>query len=98
MTTTQFVESFHKTPVLLAYRVRCGKPNCHCATGERHGPFWFLRWRDGTIQRRRYVRQADLDAVRAIIEARQAQDREMRLMVSLAVDELRRVRTWLKTL
>jgi len=93
-----FVETLPKTPVLIANRVRCGKPNCRCACGDQHGPFWSLRWRVGTSQRRRYVRQADVAAVRAVLDARQARDREMRLLSSLAVDELRRVRAWLKTL
>ncbi len=22
-------------------KVKCGKPNCKCATGEKHGPYWY---------------------------------------------------------
>jgi hypothetical protein len=22
--------------------LQCGKPNCHCRTGEKHGPFYYL--------------------------------------------------------
>lgn len=23
-------------------KVRCGKPNCRCAQGKLHGPYWYL--------------------------------------------------------
>ena len=26
---------------------RCGKPRCRCASGPLHGPYWYLRWREG---------------------------------------------------
>jgi hypothetical protein len=26
--------------------IRCGKPNCWCAEGEGHGPYWYAYWRD----------------------------------------------------
>lgn len=38
--------------------VRCGKPNCRCARGERHGPYLYRRWREGGRQRRSYVKPA----------------------------------------
>jgi hypothetical protein len=47
-------------------RKRCGKPTCRCMNGgERHGPYWSHRWREGGRQRRRYVKAADLEQVRA---------------------------------
>lgn len=27
---------------LIPRYTRCGKPNCHCATGQGHGPHWYL--------------------------------------------------------
>lgn len=63
-------ETCHKIPALLPLWTRCGKPTCRCATGQRHGPYWVLRWREGATHRRRYVRPADLDAVRATVERR----------------------------
>ena len=44
---------------------RCGKASCRCSRGELHGPYWSHRWREGGRQRRRYVRPADLEHVRA---------------------------------
>jgi hypothetical protein len=45
-------------------RVCCGKPNCHCARGQKHVAFYRFWWEDGR-QRKEYVRRADLRAVRA---------------------------------
>ena len=59
-----------------AQYVRCGKPNCHCAQGQRHGPYWYRFWRDRYGQRHKeYVRPTDLEAVRAACAAWQAQQR-----------------------
>lgn len=69
---TQLAESLYKTPALVAHRVRCGKSTCRCADGEGHGPYHFLLWREGAIQRRRYVRHADVPAVKAVCDARRA--------------------------
>lgn len=44
--------------------VRCGKPNCRCAGGELHGPYWYRFERQGGRLRKRYVPRAELDAVR----------------------------------
>ncbi len=70
----ELAKTLYKTPALVRHRVRCGKPACRCATGEGHGPYWFLHWRDGGVQRRRYVRQADVSAVRAVVEQRRQDD------------------------
>ncbi len=52
-------ETLYKTPALVTHRVRCGKPNCRCACGELHGPYWYRRWREGGRQRRQYVSARD---------------------------------------
>ena len=51
--------------VLRAELVRCGKPMCHCARGERHGPYLYRRWRDEGRQRRQYVKAGEAERVRA---------------------------------
>jgi len=98
MSATKVAETLYKTPALVCHRVRCGKPRCRCVDGAGHGPYWFLHWREGRIQRRRYVRRADVAAVRAVIEARRRDDQELRQAVACAVADLRRMRTWLKDL
>ena len=56
--------------------VKCGKPNCKCANGTRHGPYHYRYWRDERgRQHKEYVRLADVEAVRAACAAWQAQQR-----------------------
>jgi len=26
---------------------KCGKPNCHCARGQLHGPYWYAYYKQG---------------------------------------------------
>ena len=75
----------HETPktlpktlpgVVCAQRVRCGKPGCRCASGQGHLAYYRF-WREGGRLRKRYVRCADLAAVRAACEARRADRREL---------------------
>ena len=78
-------QSTNKTPdslpktlpgVVCAQRVRCGKPGCRCARGQGHLAYYRF-WREGGRLRKRYVRRADLAAVRAACEARRAERREL---------------------
>ena len=62
--------------VVCAQRVRCGKPGCRCARGQRHLAYYRF-WREGGRLRKRYVRRADLAAVRAACEARRRERREL---------------------
>ncbi len=94
----ELAKMLYKTPALVRHRVRCGKPSCRCADGEGHGPYWFLHWRDGGVQRRRYVRQADAAAVRRVVARRQRDDRAARRAAALAITDLRRLRAWLREL
>jgi hypothetical protein len=57
-----------------------------------------LRWRDGNRQRRRFVKAADLDAVRAVIERRRQRDRAQRVARATAYADLRELRRWLREL
>lgn len=69
---TELAETLHKTPVLLTTWTRCGKPTCRSASGEPHGPYHALYWREGGVQRRRYVRGDEVAAV-AVLESRREQ-------------------------
>ncbi|WP_390621241.1 DUF6788 family protein [Urbifossiella limnaea] len=62
--------------VVCAQRVRCGKPGCHCANGQGHLAFYRF-WREGGRLRKRYVRRADLAAVRTACAARQRERQEL---------------------
>ena len=56
---------------------RCGKPNCRCARGYLHGPFFYRRWRQGGRQKKAYVRQENVAETLSAIARRQALDREV---------------------
>lgn len=64
---------------LVAEYVRCGKPNCRCRLGRKHGPYWHLRFRrleDGIWRRRKlYVPARDVPAVQRWLEQNKARDR-----------------------
>lgn len=36
-------------------RRRCGKPSCHCASGEGHGPYWYAYFHEAGRLRSRYI-------------------------------------------
>ena len=41
---------------------RCGKPNCKCAKGELHGPYYYRFFYRGGRQRKKYVKKGELSA------------------------------------
>src|SRR5947209_19384342 len=57
--------------------VRCGRPGCRCARGQLHGPYAYHFTRENGRLRKRYVRSADLERVRAACQARQKQRKEL---------------------
>src|SRR5271166_5872268 len=48
---------------------RCGKPNCRCARGKLHGPYYYRAWRSGGRLRWQYVKWEDAEIVRAACDA-----------------------------
>ncbi len=91
---TEIAKSLYKIPALLTTWTRCGKPHCRCREGHLHGPYHALHWRDGAIQRRRYVRAADVPAVRAILEKRREQRSLQRLAHALSMHAWRDLSGW----
>ena len=82
---TEIAKTCPKIPALTAQHTRCGKPHCRCTAGHLHGPYHYLRWREGSTHRRRYVRAADVPAVRAVLEQRREQRRAERLAFSMSL-------------
>ncbi len=58
--------------------VRCGKPTCRCARGERHGPYSYRFWREDGRLRKRYIPAADVAAVRRACERRRLREERAR--------------------
>ena len=90
-TALEVAETCHKIPALLPFWTRCGRPNCRCAHGHPHGPYWVLRWREGATHRRRYVRPAELAAVRAVVERRRRERAAVRAAFADDLALLRRL-------
>ena len=87
----ELAKTCHKMPALLPLWTRCGKATCRCTDGCLHGPYWVLRWREGATHRRRYVRQDDVDAVRAAIARRRRERAAERLTYLSDLALLRRL-------
>ncbi len=71
---------------------RCGKPNCHCQTGEPHGPYYYRAWRVNGKLCWQYVKRSEVETVRAACENRrefQATLRGMRIEHTQALQGLR---------
>ena len=95
---TETAETLYKTPALVSHRVRCGKITCRCSTGEGHGPYWFLYWREGAKQRRHYVPAAEVPSVRSVVESRRAAEQTERLVLGQSLETWRGMRRWLRDL
>ena len=88
-TATEFAKTCPKIPTLQRHMVRCGKTPCRCSRGQLHES-WRLVWRDyDGRQRRRYVRRADVDQVRAILTTRRAKRTQDRLQLNQAIADLK---------
>src|SRR3954454_17957592 len=91
---TEVAETFPKIPALVIDYKRCGKAGCRCTAGTPHGPYHYLRWREGTVQRRRYVRATDVPAVHAILEKRREQRAAERLALAVSLRSWRELARW----
>ena len=63
-----FGGSLPKTASLQEEWRRCGRATCRCRQGPPHGPYLYLRWREGARQRRRYVPREQVPAIREALE------------------------------
>lgn len=60
-----------------ASKVRCGKPNCKCARGVLHGPYYHrYQWHNGRVIKE-YIRRRDVEAVRAACDRYRARQKEL---------------------
>jgi len=47
---------------------RCGKRPCRCYSGDLHGPYFYIFYREFGLLKKVYVRRADVAEVRAACE------------------------------
>ena len=74
-------DSLPKTPldgVVCTQWIRCSKSNCRCAAGRLHGPYFYRFFREAGKLKKKYVRHAELEQVRAQCEARRQARRELK--------------------
>ena len=71
---------------------RCGKPNCRCAHGCLHGPYYALVWRYGGIRHKRYIPATEVEAVRATCERTRHDRRAIRSSLQRSQDYLRQMK------
>src|SRR5262249_5512865 len=70
MTLSTHRERLPKIGALCVQWVRCSRPSCACGSRRQlHGPYHYLFFRAGGRLQKRYVRKADVAAVRDVIEA-----------------------------
>jgi hypothetical protein len=58
-------------------RIRCGKPNCRCARGDRHVTHYHVTYHSG-VRSRKYVRCHKVVEVRAACEAHKELQAQLR--------------------
>ena len=78
--------------VVLPQMVRCGKPNCKCASrdpGDLHGPYYYRFWREGGRLRKQYVPLDEVDAVRAACPRRRVAEARRKRRAQAHRDRLR---------
>lgn len=82
--------------IVCEQRVRCGKVNCRCSSGELHGPYFYRFWWGGGKQHKTYVRLADVEQVKDACSRHQALMKEVRTRRRLHYTGLTRVRRLLR--
>ena len=87
----KILEMATHTGSLHAQRVRCGKANCKCARGQLHEGYYYFFWSNSSGAFKRYVRRADVPAVRAVIERRRQSEAAFRSELRQAQAELWRL-------
>ena len=54
--------------LVVLYR-KCGKKGCRCERGERHGPAYYLSYKEGGVTRMVYIPVSRLEEVKRAMEA-----------------------------
>jgi hypothetical protein len=80
--------------VVLPQMIRCGRPNCRCAQGHLHGPYYYRFWREDGKLRKAYVKPTELELVRALCDAR----RQARRKYRAALETWRQLRAAIRAL
>ncbi len=77
---------------LMAQYKRCGRVNCRCAKGFKHGPFFYHVWYVKGIRYKAYVKKTDLDRIKVGIEAFRTERRKQQQSAANLLTLLREMR------
>lgn len=66
-----------------AQYVKCGKPNCRCKRGIKHGVYWYRFWREDGHLRKQYVKAQDVERIRRACAAYHQEKKEQRDAIRL---------------
>jgi|LSQX01.1.fsa_nt_gb hypothetical protein len=69
--------------------VKCGKPKCRCATGEKHGPYPHLQWWDGQRIKTKYLSEKKYPIYKEELEKNKLKEKLERDLVLLEKKEKR---------
>jgi hypothetical protein len=72
--------------------VTCGKPTCRCARGAKHGPLYYLYWKEEGRSRSLYVPRDQVAELRGHL------DNYRRFQAELSAVVRRQLRTWQRRL
>jgi len=75
--------------------IRCGKPNCKCAKGELHGPYYVQRWRSSGHKASKYIKKQDVLTAKLAVETYRRQQKQARRELQEALRTLRGFRVGL---
>jgi hypothetical protein len=71
-----------------AQMIRCGKPNCKCARGELHGPYFYHFTRVNGSLTKRYIKAIEVSHIRAACSARRKEERQRREVNRINIRQL----------
>ena len=77
---------------LVEQYVTCGKPTCRCARGTKHGPLYYLYWKEEGRSRSLYVPRDQVTELRGHL------DNYRRFQAELSAVVRRQLRTWQRRL
>lgn len=90
--TQKYVELLPKNASVCAQWVRCGRVPCRCAAGGRHGPYWYLFWREDGRLRKRYVRNAEAEPLQKALAERRGSRHRLAGQIARGQEALRQSR------
>jgi hypothetical protein len=76
--------------------IKCGNPNCKCADGFLHGPYYYHFVRAGGKLRKRYLRAGEVERMRIACRLRRRFEKQQRASSAASWEQLRKIRTEIK--